>query len=318
MVRTTVKCKLENAEIPRYATLESAGADAVANEDVMWQPIYSEPIEIFDRLNIPAINDSNVKGLSETVRGINPLYKSMQIIVGWKAIVSTGLFLEIPKGYEIQVRPRSGLAFKHNVTVINAPGTVDSDYRGEVKVAIMVAGALDKELAVTDNNGNFIYSDDPETVAMETYPILPKGTKIAQLVLARVEQARYVLSEKLNSTSRGANGFGSTGLKAEGSTKVEVEFKVGDINVLNATETTIAKFIQSLEQYNKDIKGLDFIYDNNVADDRMLFVTYDVYEFDYSKQDLVDILKSTIDLLGGRDVVERAYQELPPIKKPSY
>lgn len=99
--------------------------------------------------------------------------------------VPTGLELAIPPGYEGQVRPRSGLAFKHGLTVVNAPGTIDSDYRGEVKVLLINLGA------------------DPVEVA--------RGERIAQLVIAPVTVADLITVEKLDETTRGIGGFGSTG-----------------------------------------------------------------------------------------------------------
>lgn len=104
-----------------------------------------------------------------------------------KAIVPTGLFMEIPIGYEAQVRPRSGLAFKHGITVLNSPGTIDADYRGEIKVILV---NLSKE--------KFVIED---------------GERIAQMVIAAHEQAEWNQVDELNDTSRGAGGFGSTGKK---------------------------------------------------------------------------------------------------------
>lgn len=101
--------------------------------------------------------------------------------------VPTGLFPEIPSGYEIQVRPRSGLAFKHGVTVLNAPGTIDSDYRGEIKVILI-------------NHG-------PEDFRIEP------GERIAQLVFARVAIAELERVEEIADTERSSGGFGSTGRK---------------------------------------------------------------------------------------------------------
>jgi len=103
-----------------------------------------------------------------------------------RALVPTGLVFEIPQGYEGQVRPRSGLAVKSGVTVLNAPGTVDADFRGEVKVALVNLGDL------------------PFTVT--------HGMRIAQLVLARVERALIEPASAVAPTVRGAGGFGSTGL----------------------------------------------------------------------------------------------------------
>ena len=104
-----------------------------------------------------------------------------------RAAVGTGIALEIPMGYEGQVRPRSGLAAKSGVTVLNAPGTVDSDYRGEVKVILVNLGS------------------EPVTLAM--------GDRIAQLVIAPVLQARLEVATELSDTHRGAGGFGHTGVQ---------------------------------------------------------------------------------------------------------
>lgn len=102
-----------------------------------------------------------------------------------RAMVPTGLAMALPPGYEAQVRPRSGLAAKHGVTVLNSPGTVDADYRGEVKVILINL------------------SDTPFTIH--------RGDRIAQMVIAPVSRARLVETETLDATDRGAGGFGSTG-----------------------------------------------------------------------------------------------------------
>lgn len=104
---------------------------------------------------------------------------------GTSALIPTGLFFEIPSGYEVQVRPRSGLALKNQITVLNTPGTIDSDYRGEVKVILM-------------NHGKNAFTVEP-------------GMRIAQLVVAPVIQARFFQAESIAHTSRGQGGFGSTG-----------------------------------------------------------------------------------------------------------
>lgn len=104
---------------------------------------------------------------------------------GERVLVPTGFVLEIPPGFEGQVRPRSGLAWKHGVTLANAPGTIDSDYRGEVKVILAHLG------------------DAPLTIA--------RGDRIAQLVVARVERVEWEEAEALDDTDRGEGGFGSTG-----------------------------------------------------------------------------------------------------------
>ena len=109
---------------------------------------------------------------------------------GERALISTGLILELPEGFEAQVRPRSGLALRHGVTVLNSPGTVDSDYRGEVKVLLANLG------------------DRPFTVA--------RGERIAQLVVARCERVALVEASAPSPTRRGAGGFGSTGKGGRG------------------------------------------------------------------------------------------------------
>ena len=102
-----------------------------------------------------------------------------------RTIIKTGLFIELPVGFEAQVRPRSGLAAKHGVTVLNSPGTVDADYRGEIGVIL-----------VNLSNSDFK---------------IENGERIAQLVIAKHERANWLEVDKLNETSRGVGGFGSTG-----------------------------------------------------------------------------------------------------------
>lgn len=104
---------------------------------------------------------------------------------GARALVPTGLAVELPDGFEMQIRPRSGLAAKHGVTVLNSPGTVDSDYRGEVKVILINLGDADVEIA--------------------------PGERIAQAVIAPVTLAEFRLVDILSGTARGEGGFGSTG-----------------------------------------------------------------------------------------------------------
>jgi dUTP pyrophosphatase len=112
--------------------------------------------------------------------------QSQVIAAGSVALIPTGLFFEIPEGYEIQVRPRSGLAFKNGVTVLNTPGTIDADYRGELKVILINHG---KEDFVVEPN-----------------------MRIAQIVLKQVEQAVFVDASELAATARGEGGFGHTGV----------------------------------------------------------------------------------------------------------
>jgi dUTP pyrophosphatase len=104
-----------------------------------------------------------------------------------RALIPTGLFMALPEGYEAQVRPRSGLALKHGVTVLNTPGTIDADYRGEVGVILINLGQED-----------FVVND---------------GERIAQMVIARYEQAELLSVDVLDETERGEGGFGHSGVK---------------------------------------------------------------------------------------------------------
>ena len=100
-------------------------------------------------------------------------------------MIPTGLFVELPEGCEMQIRPRSGLAAKHGITVLNSPGTIDADYRGEIKVILVNL------------------SNEPFTIE--------SGERIAQMIVARYEQIEWLPVEELGATERGAGGFGSTG-----------------------------------------------------------------------------------------------------------
>ena len=111
------------------------------------------------------------------------------LLPGQRAAIPCGIAIELPHGYEAQVRPRSGLALNHGITVLNAPGTIDSDYRGEVKAILINHGA-------------------------EPY-LVKRGAKIAQMVIAAHEQAEIVESDNLSDSARGAGGFGSTGMAAK-------------------------------------------------------------------------------------------------------
>jgi dUTP pyrophosphatase len=104
-----------------------------------------------------------------------------------RALVGTGLYIELPQGFEAQIRPRSGLAFKHGLSVLNSPGTVDADYRGEIKV-----------LLVNLSNVDFRITD---------------GERIAQMVVAKHERIHWEETENLSETERGSGGYGSTGTK---------------------------------------------------------------------------------------------------------
>ncbi len=104
-----------------------------------------------------------------------------------RKLIKTGLYIELPKGYEAQVRPRSGLAYKKGITVLNSPGTIDADYRGEIGVIL-----------INLSNKDFVVEN---------------GERIAQMVIAKHEQAAWEKVEKLEDTQRGIGGFGSTGIK---------------------------------------------------------------------------------------------------------
>ena len=104
-----------------------------------------------------------------------------------RTVVKTGLFIELPIGYEAQVRPRSGLAFKNGITVLNSPGTVDADYRGEI--GVILVNLSDKAF------------------------VIQNGERIAQLIIAKHERADWIEVKELSETSRGEGGFGSTGVK---------------------------------------------------------------------------------------------------------
>jgi len=121
------------------------------------------------------------------IRACLPDKGTVVVAAGTRVLIPTGLGFEIPLGYEIQVRPRSGLSLKSPLLIVNAPGTIDADYRGEVQIIV----------------GNF--STEPF--------IIEHGLRLAQLVLAPVWVANYVATEELSSTARGAGGFGSTGVR---------------------------------------------------------------------------------------------------------
>lgn len=111
----------------------------------------------------------------------------MTLEPGARALVPTGLAMALPAGYEAQIRPRSGLAYKHGITCLNTPGTIDADYRGEVKVLLI-------------NHGTEAFT-------------IARGERIAQMVIAPITQPAFKAVEELSETKRGAGGFGSTGVK---------------------------------------------------------------------------------------------------------
>jgi dUTP pyrophosphatase len=132
-----------------------------------------------DGLPLPAYGSEHAAGLDVVAA------ESLTLAPGARHAVATGFAIAIPHGYEVQVRPRSGLALKHGLSVLNTPGTIDSDYRGEVKVILANLGDAPFEIV--------------------------RGERIAQLVPAPVQRARFAEVEDLDATARGAGGFGSTG-----------------------------------------------------------------------------------------------------------
>ncbi len=142
-------------------------------------------------LNIKIINKSTnplPQYQTEESAGMDLHANLNEIVVlnpGERKLIPTGLFIELPKGYEAQVRPRSGLALKHGITVLNSPGTIDSDYRGEIQVLLINQGQLPFEIQ--------------------------HGERIAQMVIAQHERVSWIPSHALNDTQRGEGGYGSSG-----------------------------------------------------------------------------------------------------------
>jgi dUTP pyrophosphatase len=134
-------------------------------------------------LALPAYQSAHAAGLDLLAAG--PEDSPLVLLPGKYALVPTGLTIALPPGYEAQVRPRSGLAAKHGVTVLNSPGTIDADYRGEISVILI-------------NHGDAPFS-------------IRRGERIAQMVIASVVRAELVPAASLSATDRGSGGFGSTG-----------------------------------------------------------------------------------------------------------
>lgn len=158
---------LEGVQIPQYATEGSAGIDLVVHN---FQKLYKGDREV-------SLTDNLSNSISNgylNLRGFERL------------LVGTGLFVEVPIGYELQIRPRSGNALKRGLAILNSPGTIDSDYRGEIGVIIY-------------NSTQFLLK-------------ISLGEKIAQAVLAKYEQINLVNSESLSDTIRGNSGFGSSSI----------------------------------------------------------------------------------------------------------
>jgi dUTP pyrophosphatase len=134
-------------------------------------------------LDLPAYETSGAAGMD--LRAAVPADTPLVLLPGQRALVPTGFVFEIPDGFEVQIRPRSGVAFKNGITCLNTPGTIDSDYRGEVNVLLINLG------------------EDDFTVS--------RGMRIAQMVVAPVTRARVAEAAEATSTVRGTGGFGSTG-----------------------------------------------------------------------------------------------------------
>ncbi len=145
--------------------------------------IHVAPLPHFEGLALPAYETAQSAGMD--LRAAVPEGEPMVLAAGQRALVPTGLTIALPGDYEAQVRPRSGLAFKHGITCLNTPGTIDADYRGEVKVLLINLG------------------QEPFTIT--------RGERIAQMVIAPVTQGAWEIVTELSATARGAGGFGSTG-----------------------------------------------------------------------------------------------------------
>tara|TARA_B100000767_G_scaffold275578_1_gene313427 strand:+ start:6780 stop:7262 length:483 start_codon:yes stop_codon:yes gene_type:complete len=150
--------------------------EGIKNEKMITVPIINE--SMYDLPSFATANSAGVDLRAKTANSIT--LGSLE-----RVIIRTGLKMALPEGYEAQVRPRSGLSAKHGISVLNAPGTIDADYRGEIGVILV-------------------------NLSNEPFTIQP-GERIAQLVIAKYEQAAWKLQETLETTERGSGGFGSTG-----------------------------------------------------------------------------------------------------------
>ena len=151
-------------QLPRYETPESAGCDL--------------------RAELNLINEKFLFN-AEAFSTLDNLVTELIIYPGGRALIPTGIKMALPVGFEAQVRPRSGLALKHGITVLNTPGTIDSDYRGDVGVVLI-------------NHGTEPF-------------VVNQGDRIAQLVITQITQVQFVPVDELQETNRGTGGFGSTG-----------------------------------------------------------------------------------------------------------
>jgi dUTP pyrophosphatase len=152
--------------------------------DVIGPPLNLIRLPHGEGLALPSYETSGAAGMD--LRAAVPEEQPMTLAPGERMLVPTGFVFEIPQGFEAQIRPRSGLAFKHGITCLNTPGTIDSDYRGEVKVLLVNLGDEDFVIA--------------------------RGMRIAQMVVAPVTQVRVAEISQMSETARGIGGFGSTGV----------------------------------------------------------------------------------------------------------
>ena len=151
----------------------------------MMLKIEIKQLENFGDLQMPAYETDLAAGVD--LRAAIDADKPLTLQPGDRALIATGFAMALPPGYEAQIRPRSGLAYKHGISVVNSPGTVDADYRGEVKILLI-------------NHGTEAFT-------------INRGERIAQMVVAPVTQAAFEIVETLSETVRGAGGYGSTGVK---------------------------------------------------------------------------------------------------------
>ena len=142
-------------------------------------------LENFGDLQMPAYETDLAAGVD--LRAAIDANEPVILQAGERVLIATGLAMALPPGYEAQIRPRSGLAYKHGITVVNSPGTVDADYRGEVKILLI-------------NHGHATFR-------------INRGDRIAQMIIAPVTQAVFNVVDTLSETQRGAGGYGSTGIK---------------------------------------------------------------------------------------------------------
>ena len=143
-----------------------------------------KPLPHFEGLELPAYESDAAAGVD--LRAAVEEGAPIKLTPGERVLVPTGLAMELPDNFEAQIRPRSGLAIKNGITALNSPGTIDADYRGEVKIILI-------------NHGQEIFT-------------IERGMRIAQMVIAPIVQARFHVSDELSETKRGSGGFGSTGV----------------------------------------------------------------------------------------------------------